>query len=386
MVSTIEADRQAPAASPPPPDSPPALREEWSGWNIAGDQVAAGSRRYQRADDGELVQWYFHFAQAQGWSMAEAASRAGVDTSTLSRVLRGEYRNDKRQVLPPPAKMLSRLRMMRDDEAESRTVRNRTRIDTPTRRLIWQVCEKVRRQRSMGMVFGDSHIGKTYAVRWYEQDHNHGITVYIRCSAVSGVQALYKLFADALRISSNTPTYKLRPRVLETLDENNFVIVDEFHQITHTYRRGSSIAMIEALREIHDRCGCGMLLVGTDVARDEIRDGHDAKLLRQIDRRGIVKLNLPAGLPVGDVRAVVEAYGLDFPLARKGERWRQLARPDEAHLQICREIALFHGIKRLVLTLQDASHLASKERRELAWDDFVRAHSIYLNLERPQEI
>jgi len=348
-------------------------------WNLPGDQFSAAVKQYEDKT-ADLLRWFYQWAQNTGLSMAEAADRVGVDNSTLSRVLRAEYRNPQKQLLNPPPKMLSRMRVIREAERERVMAGNKGRVITPTVDKIHTVCRKVWSQRTLGYIFGEPHIGKSEALKWFRDENNHGLCVYVDLNGVSGVQDLFAEFARALKLGYSKPT-KLKERIYRTLDQTNLVIIDEWHQVTYAYRKGSSAAMVHAVKSIHDRCGCGMVICATDIGRREMLEGHDSALCKQMVRRGIVTCQLPSVLPVGDVRAVCETYGLSVPKARK---WKEL--PDDGHLGVVKDIAYRHGILRLFLTLKDGTILASKAGRELRWEDVVKANNIYANLETPEEV
>ncbi len=127
-----------------------------------------------------------------------------------------------------------------------------------------------------------------------------------------------------------------------------------------------------------------MVLCGTNVFRDEIREGKDHRLLEQLNRRGILKKQLPDASPIRDIRAICIDYGLTFPAARRGERWKNFPRSDQ--WDILRDLAYFHGLKRLTLTLNCGQKVARKAGKKLDWSYFVRAHQIFANLELPETV
>ena len=205
-----------------------------------------------------------------------------------------------------------------------------------------------------------------------------------------GVQDLYREFARALGISPDVSPMKLQARVLAAIDKSNLILVDEFHNITHSYQKGSSIAMVNALKSIKDRTGCAMVICATDVGRTEIETGHDSKLLNQLWRRGVIKLHLPAALRVADVRAVVKTHKLTFPDAPKGSRkdlWKHLREdaPNFEGLDVCERIAYNFGIKHLFSVLEDGKMVADKETRSLEWQDVCEAQAIYDSLSNPKK-
>lgn len=366
-------------ATPPATDTP-AESETWSGTNLAGDTVEAGIRK-NRPEFQDDLRWWYRYTIDRKISQSEGASQLGVDNSTYSRVLRGEYKNPTGGILPPPAKMLSRIRVMREQERSTTLKLNAGRIMTPTVQDIHRVCKKAWADRQMAFIFGESHIGKTYGLQWFRDENNHGATLYVDLQGVGGEQDIYREFARALAISPDTPITKLKPRVFSAIDRTNLVLVDEFHYVTYAYQKNASVRMVSALKAIKDKCGCGMVICATDVARQEIETGRESKLLKQFDRRGVIKLQLPSALRVADVRAIAAAYSLPFPEAPKTgpDTWKVLGiqHTDFEARELCERIAYSHGVAHLVSVLRDGGHLARKAGRELRWADVTNAQAVY---------
>ncbi len=367
----------------------PAATEQWNGTNLAGDIVEAGIKKHRPEFQGDL-RWWYRYSLDKKMSQAECATDLGLDGSTYSRVMRGEYRNDSGQGLPPPAKMLSRIRVLRSQLRALTSEESKNRVMTQTGKEIHQVCRKVWNSKQIAFIFGNSHIGKTENLLWFRDENNHGATIYVDLQGVRGVQDLYREFARALGISPDVSPMKLQARVLAAIDKSNLILVDEFHNITHSYQKGSSIAMVNALKSIKDRTGCAMVICATDVGRTEIETGHDSKLLNQLWRRGVIKLHLPAALRVADVRAVVKTHKLTFPDAPKGSRkdlWKHLREdaPNFEGLDVCERIAYNFGIKHLFSVLEDGKMVADKETRSLEWQDVCEAQAIYDSLSNPKK-
>ena len=364
-----------------PPDTTSAA-PEWDGSNLAGDVVEAGIRKHN-PEFHEDLRWWFRYSGEKNLSQAESARTLGVDGGTYSKVFRAEYRNAALQLLPPPAKMLSRIRVMRQQERENAEGRNKGRVMNPTVAEIHAVCKKAWTDQSIAFVFGESHIGKTEALVWFRDENNHGATIYVDLQGICGVQDLYRAFARALKISPDTPIAKLMPRIYTAIDRTNLVIVDEFHHITYAYQKGGAVRMINALKAIKDKTGCAMVICSTNVGRDEFDadKGHEAQLLKQLWRRGTIKLQLPDALRVGDVRAFALAYGLDFPAAPESgdDTWKKLnaAHPLFAGLSVAENIAYNYGVKHLVSVFKDGNIRARKKERELTWEDVVAVQKNY---------
>lgn len=379
------------ATNPQTLEAPADGDSTWEGTNLAGDIVELGIKK-NPSDHQDDLRWWYRYSGEKNLSQSAAATQLGVDSGTYSKVFRGEYKNPQGLVLPPPAKMLSRIRVTRQQERENAAQLNRGRIKTPTVDDIWAVLRKAWNDRQIAIIFGESHIGKTEAGLWFRDENNHGATIYVDLQGCGGVQDVYRAFARALRISPDVPIAKLMPRVFAAIDRTNLVLIDEFHHITYAYQKGGSNKMVNAVKAIKDRTGCAMALFTTNVARDEFTEGKgvEARLLKQLWRRGVLKLQLPSALRVGDVRAFAEAYGLAFPPApEKGDDlWARLKadHPTFEGLSACEDIAYNYGVLHLVSVLKDGSKLAGKRGRDLRWSDVVAAQDTYNRLAAPKAV
>ncbi|MEM0967645.1 MAG: ATP-binding protein [Verrucomicrobiota bacterium] len=353
---------------------------------LQGDRLQVGLLK-NKPEFREDLRWYARRAGALKMSQKQMGDELGISASNISKVFSGQYIDTRNSlVLAPPAKMLSRIRVLRDQEAEAVASRNQGRVMTPTVEEVHRVCRKVWKQKQIGIIYGESHIGKTEALEWFRDENNHGATLYVDLQDIAGVQDLYKEFAYALKLSGKSGPERLKERVINSIDGTNLILVDEVHHITHAYRKGSAKLMVNALKSIKDRTGCAMVLCMTHVGRHEFEDGEDARLLGQLRRRGSIILDLGQAMTVGDVRAIVEAYGLEFPPAKRGELWKKFEAEyaDLEHISICRDIAWDRGAQWLINCLHDGQLLANKTKAKLTWATFVKAHKIYLKGEQPR--
>ena len=359
-----------------------------SRWSLPGDKALTGLDKPQNRNHKQELKWFYHWAREQGLSRKAAANLVGLSDTTLDRIYKGEYVNPStNSPYPPTQKMLSLIRKIQAHEIRDLKEEHKHYVNTPTTQDIWQLIDLAVDNGTIAKIWGDSHIGKTHALEWYRDLHNHGRTTYIRCRTSSGVQGLCRQFAEALRLPSTRKGYEdLKRRVQECLGPDDIVLVDEVHLLEATYNRRSKISCFEFLREVHDICKVPMVICGTTTARDEFElgTGEHAKLLQQTDRRGLFELNLPPTVPVADVRAIAAHYKLPFPKPRftydkedkcKYDRWRNYENKDEG-FQLMEDFAHAHGIKRIFLTIREGQKLAANDSKPLSWNHVVRAHRI----------
>ena len=321
-------------------------------WPFGGDQVMQATGKMPERQR-ELVRWLFYRSIEAGVSLKDAADAVHYSTTVIYRVMRGEYEGDL-EAVADAIERYKRVCDQRDGMARQ------TFVETDTARRIWKICDAAVTYQSIAMVFGDSQTGKTWALMEYARRHNHGATKYIRMPAAAGVQMVCRAFAEACGLSHKCSFEAMRERITRAIDANTLMIVDELHQAFNTYQRHARVSVLEVIREIHDRTGCGMVLCGTNVAREEIERGQHKLLLEQLRRRGIFRLQLPQVAPWADRLAIAKAFGLE--------------EPDPASREIVDEIVHGSGLRAYVSYLQAGTRVAAKRKQPLAWKHLADAY------------
>ena len=182
-------------------------------------------------------------------------------------------------------------------------------IDTPTARRIWNGCDLARESRTPVFIYGASHIGKTWALRQYAMDNNHGRTVLVRVPSKAGLAGLVKALAEAVGVSAKANTPAMIERIKKALAPNHLVIFDEVHQLQYTYRKESFFACIEVIREIYDYVECGIVLCTTNVFRARFESAQKEEL-EQLFKRGVHKVQLGDIVRTEDLRPILDKVGL----------------------------------------------------------------------------
>lgn len=336
---------------------------------ISGDTVkqalADQVRRQELPSDHEaLVWWFYGHCRTEGWDLKEAAAQIGKDSTTLYRVWTGKYGASLDNICQD----IARYRRLAEERA------TRVKLDF-VETSIWKVCDKVCNAalvtQTVAFIWGDSQIGKTTALEEYARRNNHGQTKLVRMPASAGVQLFMKELAKACYVSPESCFEKLRERVLNAIDDKTLIIVDELHQAFTSYQSGSAIKVMEVIREIYDRTHCGMVLVGTNVLRDNLTTGRLAAILEQLRRRGTIKVQLPAHPPKVDLDRIAKKFGL--PPA------------DGIALEVVKDMIHTSGLGMYIKFLSSAGMLANREGRKLTWDHFVQAHDIIARLSQKRE-
>ena len=305
-------------------------------------------------DQRSAIRWLHAYGAENNLTLAELGHIVRYDASTLHRVFHGKYEGNLANVCK---EITEGLRL-----AEARNKGKKLEfITTALARRIWKYCDACLEFQRIGYIFGESQIGKTVALLKYQQDHNHGSTIYVRMTAGGATTNFLAVLARALRISPQQREKDLIRRIIEAFDDRMLLIVDEVHQCCLR----SSILIggrtIEFIRELFDLTGCGVVLIGTPVFEEEMESGRFAKLLQQIKRRRLPKLKLPSTPSADDLNIFAKAYGLTP------------AEGEFADLQ--KEVLRDEALGMWLTILRMAAKLAAKQKKSLAWPHVRAAYN-----------
>jgi len=258
-------------------------------------------------DQRSAIRWLHAHAVTKGWSLEQTAESIRRNSNTLYQVFKGSHGAGKAKIVEEI------LGLKKQVEARSGTDKLGF-IETALSRKIWKLCDAALTYQRIAFIFGDSQIGKTENFREYQRTHNHGTTILITVPAGGSFCDLLGEFAEVLRISNTLKTSVLKRRIIKAFDNRMLLIIDEAHQMIHHGRNRDSMRkaqVIEFIREIHDRSGCGLVIGATNVFREEIETGASSSILSQLKRRQLATMQLPNVPTQGDLNTFAKSYDLD---------------------------------------------------------------------------
>ncbi len=325
--------------------------------------------KHYSADARDALRWFFFYCIDVDISRSEAATLVKVDQSTIYRVFTGTYKDGHgKRILPKT--LLANIKSFRRIEGQRVTLGDVPFVLTPTAKRIWQICDLAVSSNRIASIYGKSQTGKTTALLEYKHAHNHGSTKYIRTEPSSGIHEMMRQIGKECALSPKTSYDKLKDRVVRAVDRNTLLIVDEIHELAFTYRQRSKLSCVEVLRWLHDTTRCGMVICGTNIWRDEMKDGKDKDLLEQMERRGVFRLQLPSEPTRADLKVIFKkAFNLDWPIGEAAE--------------IVKETNTRQGLTAVTEYLRYGNRLASKADEPLSWKHFEKAYAIISDLETP---
>lgn len=333
--------------------------------NIGGDKLKPKLEELVKTkaatqEQADMVWWYFAYCKENGYSLRRAATEIGVDQATVYRLFTCTY-GAKYDNLTAKIGRYKRTIEVRGN------INDMPYVETSIGRKIGQVCHATWASQSISMIYGEPQIGKTFSLLHHQRCNNHGTTKYVRLPAKAGVQMVAKEFARACYVSADSSFEGIRDRILKAVDSSNLVIVDEVHEAFISYLKTSAVSILEFLREIHDRTHCGMVLCMTNIGRDEIERGKLSPVLKQLSRRGVIKLQLPDLAPEADFHLIAKkAFSLE--------------KPEGDALEIIRSIRHQNGIGVFCHYLKIGARMAKNLGEEYAWQHFVSAYNTLTSL------
>lgn len=348
-------------------------------WPFSLDDIRANIATYNADAKAALISGFLWCIDAKHpVAKPEFARRVGSSDNTLYKLFTGKYLHpESGDKMGPSAELVRNINKFLDLEKERFQSGETQLVITPTLKKIVTACELARESNSIVFIVGPSHVGKTWAAeRHYTPNNNHGRTVYIRLQAASGLGGMVRRIAEACGVSPKGNTADLVASIKNALTKDMLLIIDETHLLSHTYREGSFHNCMEVIREIHDETGCGMVLMFTLL--DQVKAASQ-KELQQLWRRGVHKVMLPAMPTKGDLAAILQHNGLDFPdrdfkVAIKFRDGNKPVTIEECPYEILRQVSKNEALLAITERLRYARKLANKADEKLDWKHFVTAH------------
>jgi len=336
--------------------------------SIPGDQVQSALKRL--IEQGEIdeegkaeIFWMYSYAMDNNWNLEDVGKAIGKDPTTAHRLFLGRY-GARYDNLIDAVSRYHKIALARGSRKMAEFV------ETSTWGKIDAVCRHAFVGQLPAFIYGASQIGKTTCLKEYARRNNHGQTKYVRLPAACGLVQAQREIGNACYITSRCSVDDLRTRIMGSINEKMLIIIDEMHQcLLPGSRQGVGVRVVEWLREIYDRTGCGIVFSGTKVFRDEIERGKFSLVLDQFRRRGIIQLSLPDVAPKADIVKIAKAFALPAP--------------DGIAEEIISKMTKYSGLGQYVKFLQSASNLAANQKKPLSWDHFVQSYDIINSLSTP---
>ena len=319
-------------------------------------------------EDGEEVFWLYNYAQEYHLKEADLAAKMGAyDKNTIYQVFRGSYGVQGNGKYSSWANFIKAIRDFKAVEIEEMKKKRIGIIETEVKKTVFQACTAALNDGMPAFIYGASQIGKTTALMEFQRLNNHGKTIYLRMG--SGwtrprlVRELALKFGNGVKAKRS---WMLEDAIFGSLTRYNLLIIDEFHLALETSTDASAKAMMEFVREVYDRTGCGLVMSSTKVGLAGLEGGKNQLLFDQLRRRGVVRVVLPDVPPVRDINTIARSFDLPLPAGEVLAGIKQLVKT--------------RGLGVFIKYLQKSYAVCRKAKTELSWDAYRKVVNGYLSL------
>ena len=253
--------------------------------------------------------WFHQHALEEGLNWKQCCAALGYSQTTVWRALKGTYEGTW-------ANVVEAIRGYRRIVSDRAAIRHADFRETEVTRLISGGLSYAMANKSITLIIGESRQGKTATSLYWRDANNHGRTVFVTAPVVGGPKALLKELAGGLGINRSTNSSVMHESILRTFNENRMLIVDEAHRCLPKDRR-SDPTLLELLRDIHDRTGCGLALLATSRFSEGVK-GSSYQYEQILGRIGM-PVQLPREFEWEDVEPIVEQYIRQIPADLRAE-------------------------------------------------------------------
>lgn len=340
--------------------------KRWYGVQMPANQVQdaitmAINKGQIRQQDGELIFWFYNYGQDNKLPYSDLGRKINKSGTTVYHIFHGTYgASDWSSIL----KSIADFRKI---EIEEQKKKNIGFIETDVARQIFLACQGALNDAMPAFIYGTSQIGKTTALLEFQRLNNHGKTKYIRLGSHWTKSRFVREFARVCNcFAATATTAALEDRIVDSLRRYNLVIIDEFHLALETSSDLESKRIMEYIREVYDRTGCGLVMSATKVGEEDLERGKNSMLFDQLRRRGVLKIVLPDVPKVKDINSIARSFELPPPT---GET-----------LTVVKSILKTRGVGVYIKYLQKAYALAKEARKDLTWERFNAVNSGYAAL------
>ena len=307
------------------------------------------------------VRWLHSYYYDNGLSLAEVGKEISYDAGNVSKFFSGKYEGDWTAV----TKAIKRLRKIVEERA---SINRAPYIETSLYKDIEDYCQAALLYRKIVFLYGESQVGKTAALKHYAEKHNHGETVYVEMPVGGSLTNFTSALCARMRFVAENRNENNMLKITRALTPNNLLIVDEASRTLQSRVYGtSSLKTLDFIRSIHDNSGCGVVLCGTNVFREQMEDRALAKFLNQFNRRCLARRQLPDIPSRADLNAFARYYGLD---PASGEAF-----------ELQKAIVKQHGLGVWLTTLTAANRAATKKGNAMTWEHVIKAHAFFKRME-----
>ncbi len=330
---------------------------------------ALATHRVKSEEDGELITWLHGYARENVLGYADIETvmkdrlgdKLAPSANTIYQVFHGSY------AAANWSGVLDSIRKFQHMVHEELKRKDIGFIMTKTADTIFDACQSAMNDGMPAFIYGASQLGKPTALLEFQRQNNHGRTKYLRFGSrwtkCRVVRELAAMLGNGVKAAKQ---WALEDAIFGGLSKFNLLIVDEFHLALETTSEAGAKEIVEFLREIYDRTGCGLVLSSTKVGLEGLENGRNKMLFDQLRRRGVVRVILPDVPKIKDINAFARSFDLPIPAGETLSSIKMLLKT--------------RGLGVFVKYLQKAYALAKASGEALTWEGFKAVNDGYAAL------
>jgi len=276
----------------------------------------------QRVD---IIQRCKNFIAETDYTQNAIARELDISATAMSEVLHNRWKGKASE------KRLVRIHNWLELTARRDTiVRSRKFVETRVAQEILLVARTVAETCKMGVIYGPSHIGKTFTLQAIENDQRYGCPVLVPVEEwltrpIPLFRDLCQRFELATRGTFDALARSLVHRLQGT---KRMLMIDEADRLHYN--------AIEAIRDLHDATGCGILFSGKPKiyerlgfrALGEFSEVTDQLASRVVMRRDLTERTRNQTNPqplfsIEDIRSLIKQSSLKLHVSPDAEKWLQ---------------------------------------------------------------
>jgi len=224
----------------------------------------------------EARQTLTEFMEQSQKSQRQISKETGLSTSVISQFLGGSYAGDNEEVAKIVNQYLTVSKARLNNVSSSCFY-----ADLYNTKEVLFTCFYAHRHNDLALVSGDAGAGKTTALKHYAET-NTGVIFVTANACTTSATSILGLFGD--RLGRNVPGRKaaLMNTLIEQLaGTNRLIIIDEADHL--------SLDALQAVRNLNDLAGVGIVLAGNDKIYRQMLSGRRSYEFDQLRTRIIVR-------------------------------------------------------------------------------------------------
>jgi DNA transposition AAA+ family ATPase len=238
-----------------------------------------------------LIKWLADYADRTPKKVI--SERLGYDWSVIYKVINGKYDASLDNFLTAVKKLKDAVSTIGGEI-----------IPTIATKKIIETLQNCKATSSMGVISGPTGRGKTLIAQNWALT-NSGDVHYMRMPSACRKHALVRTISTALGIGASRTTKNLEAKILQRCNRNTTLIIDEAGHLLPRSSSASATTTLDYLRDIHDICGCGIIMIFTSVYWGWVETGSHRDFLEQFMGRIKYRCMIPQKILKDEIRAIL---------------------------------------------------------------------------------